>query len=380
MEKVVVESAETIGAETAAVALREGDGWLVKYLHGLMQELKGVKLSDTQATGMVSAERTGNIVVISDAANDGSVNPQMMQRFGIRSLLIIPLIVRNETIGVLFFTYHSEQVRFSKSHIDFAIKLAASLSLALKNARLYETEHHIADTLQATLLMLPTKIKGIEYSHLYRSATEAATVGGDFYDMFEIEQGLIGTVVGDVSGAGIEAAAFTSVVRNAIRAFSMKFRSPARVLAKTNEFICRINSQFSFVTIFFGILDTATGELLYCSAGHPPAVLRRKSGAVILLDRHNPVAGAFEDVRYRSHKLELARGDILIIYTDGITEARSDRGFFGEERLLELIIAMGPARARDVPKHIFARVIGHTGGRLSDDAAILAVSISGEPG
>ncbi|MDI6816479.1 MAG: SpoIIE family protein phosphatase [Actinomycetota bacterium] len=379
MEKVVVESAEAIGAETAAVALRERGGWQVKYLHGFMQELKGIRLSDAQAKGLVSAEKTRNVVVISDAVNDERVNERMVQRYGIRSVLIMPLIVRNETIGVLFFTYHSKQGEFSKSHVDFAIKLAASLSLALKNARLYEAERHIAHALQETLLMLPEKIKGLEYGYLYRSATEAATVGGDFYDIFEIEQGITGIVVGDVSGSGIEAAAFTSVVRNAIRAFSIKLRSPARVLAKTNNFICRTNSPFAFVTIFFGILDTTTGKLLYSSAGHSPAVLKRKSGAVELLDRHNPIVGVFETVRYKSHGHDLGKGDLLIIYTDGITEARHGHDFFGEEGLLEFVEKMGPAKARDVPKRVFAAVMEHTGGRLSDDAAIVAIRVVGKP-
>lgn len=92
------------------------------------------------------------------------------------------------------------------------------------------------------------------------------------------------------------------------------------------------------------------------------------------------MVGAFEAVSYKSHRHNLDRGDLLIIYTDGITEARAGLNFFGEEGLLEFVEKMGPARAREVPKRIFAAVMEHTGGRLSDDAAIVAICVAGEPG
>lgn len=373
MQKMVVESAKAIGAETAAIDTYEDRKWVTKYIYGFPAEVIGVVLTDEEAPHAMLAAKTRRSVVINDALNDARVNRKTMERFNIKSVLVTPLIIRNEVIGTLFFNYHSAPKPFTDAEVDFASKVAASVSLALQNARLYEAERHIADTLQESLLIMSQRIEGITFGYLYRSATEATRIGGDFYDLFEMESGKIGIIIGDVSGKGIEAAALTSMVRNTIKAHAYEDGTPAIIMAKTNDVLVKTSPPSIFMTAFLGMLDLDKDKLTYCSAGHPPAIIKR-GASVELLGRHSPIIGGFPGMHYRSSKATLKKGDMLILYTDGITEARHNEDFFGEERLVSFLKDLQPMPAEEVLGALFNYVMDYTGGKLSDDIAVLVVS------
>lgn len=279
MKRVIVEATRALEAEAATVNLREQNRWTTKYVYGLPGELIGSKLTDEDVPHAVLAMRTDTPATISDAYNDERVNREAMKRNGIRSTLAIPLRVREDFIGVLLFNYFSHAVTFNDVQLDFAKKLSTAMSLALENARLYSTERHIANTLQDALLIMPEKVRGVDFGYLYRSATETARVGGDFYDIFELEHGKVGIVVGDVSGKGIEATSLTAVVKDTFKAHAYEGLSPADIMSRTNELVKKVNAPGNFVTTFLGVLDTKTGELFYCSAGHPPTIIKKKKGS-----------------------------------------------------------------------------------------------------
>jgi serine phosphatase RsbU (regulator of sigma subunit) len=281
---------------------------------------------------------------------------------------------------MLGFIYKSRPVIFDSTYLNFIARFAASVSLALENARLYKAQRNIADTLQKSLLVMPERVAGIDFGYEYRSATEAAQVGGDFYDIFELEHGKVGIVIGDIAGKGVEAAALTSVVKNAIKAYAFENSSPALVLSKTNELTIKVFSPGYFVTVFFGILSLASGKLTYCNAGHPAAIIKRAEGSVDVLTEHSPVIGAFAGTKYTDGTEVLVQRDVLFLYTDGLVEARRDRELFTEDRLIDFIRALGPVSARELPEIVYKEVIDFTGGRLSDDIAILTVSLKEEPG
>ncbi len=373
MRRVVIESTTAIGSEAAAIIMHEGDRWVARYTSGLPRGMAGMRFTSDEAGALVLAARIRRPVAVNDTSHDKRVNCKEMEKYGIRSFLSVPLIVKSGVIGALSFYYRSNPIKFDEVQIDFATKLATSISLALENVHLYEAEHKIADTLQEALLIMPDRTEGVDYGYLYRSATEAAKVGGDFYDIFEIEHGKVGVVIGDVSGKGIEATALTSLVKNTIKAHAYEGGTPALIMSKTNDLVLKNSSPSIFVTVFFGVLDTATGKLTYCNAGHPPVIVKRVNSGVELLGRHSPVVGAFPKMHYRSGKAKLEHGDILVLYTDGITEARCDGGFYGEDRLVEFIKGLKSVRVKELPKLIFDDVMYRAGGRLSDDIALLAV-------
>ncbi|HCG99477.1 MAG TPA: hypothetical protein DE036_06725 [Actinobacteria bacterium] len=377
MKRVVVEACEAIVCETTAIAMREGDRWVVRYAHGFAQEIIGVKLTDEEAPHLMLAARTNKPVAINDAYNDKRVDREVMAKYGVRSTLIAPLVVKENVIGVLSFNYRSS-FAFKEVEVDFARKLGLALSLAIENARLYAGQQRIADTLQDALLTKPQKIEGIDFSYLYRATTDISRVGGDFYDVIELEHDRVGMVVGDVSGHGLEAATLTALVKSTIRAYAYDNSSPAIIMAKTNEAIIKASAPELFITAFFGTLDTKSGVLTYCSAGHPPAIVKRKTSKAFFLTTNSPAVGAFRGLTYLDNQETLKKGDALIIYTDGVIEARCSNEFFGDERLIKLIDGLKPTSAKEIPQAIFNEVADCTGGILSDDVAILAVRLEGD--
>lgn len=137
MKRVVVDAAKAIGCETSSIDIRDGHQWTIKYLFGLPPELIGTTATDEEAPLAVLAARTRQPIVVSDAYDDPRVNPKRIRRFNLRSILALPLTIKDEVVGALFFNYHSYPATFSDVEIDFASKLASSVSLALANAKLY---------------------------------------------------------------------------------------------------------------------------------------------------------------------------------------------------------------------------------------------------
>jgi PAS domain S-box-containing protein len=373
MQRVAEEAGQAIAAESTGIVLREPDGWLLKYLSGLPQEFVGYRISDRQAEPLVLAERMRQPVAIVDARQDPSVDPKMVREFRLRSILVVPLIMKGEVMGVIGFNYVSKPAKFTDLDIQFAASLGAAVSLAMENAQLFQAEHRIAETLQKALLAVPPAIEGIESGYLYRSATlEEAAVGGDFYDLFELDHGRVGILIGDVAGKGIQSAALTEIVKNTVKAYAYQpAASPAGIMAQTNH-VAGKTWLNPFITVFYGELDLESGNLSYCSAGHPPPIRKTRGGAVALATG-SPALGPSRSADYVEDQVTLSRGDILVCYTDGVTEARRKRELFGEERLLQLVKEL-PPDTPGLPELILSRITEFSGGVLADDLALLTVS------
>jgi serine phosphatase RsbU (regulator of sigma subunit) len=210
---------------------------------------------------------------------------------------------------------------------------------------------------------------------IYRSATDTTKVGGDFFDIFELENNRVGIAIGDVSGKGLPAASITSLARNTLRAYAYENESPAIIMEKTNEVIYKSIPSTFFITLFFGIIDMNSGSMIYCSAGHPPTLLKRKTPEVELLEVTGPILGAFSGVRYRDSSESIEKGNVLLLYTDGITEARCSGSFYDEERLISVFSSLNSTSVKDMPRAIFDDVMECTKGRLSDDAILLSLAL-----
>jgi serine phosphatase RsbU (regulator of sigma subunit) len=287
--------------------------------------------------------------------------------------IVMPIEYQGKALGILSLTFKGKR-SFRESELELFHAVTHTIGQAIENARLFAIEHNVADTLQNALLVMPDEVDGVEFGHLYHAAYETAQVGGDFYDLFEIDRNRIGIIIGDVSGKGLDAAIMTSQAKNALKAFSYECDTPAGIVSRANNMLIKNTLASVFVTLFFGILDTDTGELTYCSAGHPPAILKHASG-VELLGEHSPIAGAFSEVTFTNAKVILQKNDILFLYTDGLTEARRRNEFFGEERLVDLIQKLKPKSAKQLPQLVFDEVMGYTDGKLTDDLALFAISL-----
>jgi PAS domain S-box-containing protein len=245
-------------------------------------------------------------------------------------------------------------------------------------ARLFDEQSSLVVRLQEALLDIPQNLPGVEFAHLYQSATRQAQVGGDFYDVFEAKHGRVGLLIGDVSGHGVEAARIATLVKDTIHAFAHQFRRPRLVLRETNRLLVEMNMP-GFVTVFLGFLDRESGMLVYSSAGHPPPLLAT-DGQIALLQSMSVPLGVFADARYRDTETDIQEGSLLLLYTDGITEARRDADFFGEKRLVKALrgVRSGPIDA--LPSLLLDEALGFSGGLLRDDVALLVVKYLGMTG
>lgn len=296
---------------------------------------------------------------------------------GVRESLALRLSVHGRQVGLLLFGRHVPRGGFDEMERDVAERFAGAIALAMANVAEFENEHRIAERLQEALLTTPSSVRGIEFAHLYRSATVSTRVGGDFYDLFELAHGRVGVVIGDVSGKGLEAAVLTSVIKDTIRALAHDIESPAEVMSRANLVLLRAARLPEFASVFFAVIDTRSASMTYCSAGHPPAAVLTAEGAVHLLDCSSAVIGAIEDVEYIERTTVLDHGEMVFLYTDGVTEARRQDGtFFGEGRLVRQLCSSELVDIRGVPVRVFDAVMEFTQGRLTDDIALLAFQLA----
>ncbi len=377
LRRVVREGAFAIGAERAALELKEEEGWVVQDVLGFTEDLRGLHLTEEDASVATAMYRHCDLLVIEDSRNDVRVNGSTIWRYSIKAALVVPVSLRGDILGSLQFIWASGPRRFTDAEVDFARKLATSLAFALGNAQLHEEQRDIAQRLQAALLDIPDSIAGVKFAHLYRSATQQALIGGDFYDVFEAKDGRIAVLIGDVSGHGVEAARLATLVKDIVHAFAHQFRRPHLVLRETNRLLVEKNLS-GFVTAFLGLLDPETGTLVYSSAGHPPPLLSAE-GRVERLASPSVPLGVFTDARYRDLQVEIPRGSSLLLYTDGITEARRDGEFFGEARLAEAFGRTLDLPVGELPSALLEEALAFSRGALRDDVALLALNVFGGP-
>ncbi|HEY3317935.1 MAG TPA: SpoIIE family protein phosphatase [Coriobacteriia bacterium] len=313
-------------------------------------------------------------VVVSDALTDPRFRLADAAALGQRRILALPLTVHDAMLGAVSFGAPGPG-HVSRAELAFGRSLARSVAVAVENARLYQSERRIADTLQDAMASVPEQIEGLETAHCYRSATEAARVGGDFYDIFRVGHGQVALLIGDVSGKGIQVAALTTLVKNTIRSEAMRSASAGTILTSANDLIKRQLEVGTFATAFIALLELETGLLRYASAGHPEPLLARRDGRVEPLGGGSVVLGAFEDATYRSQEAELARGDLLLMFTDGLIETRRPNAT-GEEDLQKLLASLVWKEPAEVVDEVVRRATEACGGELKDDVAVLAVRLT----
>ena len=256
--------------------------------------------------------------------------------------------------------------------LDRVMLLVHSLAVGAEES---QQNKHISQALQSGMKNDLQKVEGISAEGIYSSATADAFVGGDFYSMIKLPGRRACIIMGDVSGKGIEAASISSAVKTALSAYAWEGRTPARMVATLNEFLLGFSRVETFATLFVGIVDLTTSSLTYCSAGHPPAILvSAQSGEAELLDVQSGVVGAFHDMEYKNGTIRLHEGDILLLYTDGTTEARSPEGaFFGETGLRDMIMNEVPRGFDGLLNRFLSTLDRYTGRRLDDDVAMVAL-------
>jgi len=378
MQRSLEEATRALGARAGAVfiAVEPGESE-ARYVFGFPRWLLGRRFPARMFPLAQMLGESGEPVPIETEDIGRLMNRELARLFGVRSMLAVPIVIRGTLAGGIGLAYNRPH-KFIPEEIDFSRTFGVSVSLALANAERYRRQERVADALQAALLTLPEKVEGLDFAHAYRSATEAARVGGDFYDLFQLEHGIVGMTLGDMSGKGLDAAALTSLVKNATRTQATQpGNSPGQVMRVVNTVLLRASTAETFATVFFAVLDRASGRLVYCNAGHPAGVVVRAAGGVEGLEPNSSLVGAFGHPSFEDSEVTLELGDVLFMYTDGVIEARRGRELFGEDRLFEALGGVTQHGPGALVEGVLREVEDFSAGQLRDDIAILAVERTG---
>lgn len=264
---------------------------------------------------------------------------------------------------------------FDTSELAFILRITQDIYSISQTSAKHSQEEHIAQALQTGMKNELQQVDGISAQGIYSSATQAASIGGDFYDLVRLPGNKACVVMGDVSGKGVEAASVSAAVKTALAAYSWQGLTPAHMVELLNDFLLGFSRLETFATLFVGCIDLNEATLTYCSAGHPPAMLiRAHTSDIIPLSVQSGVVGAFHDMHYQNGVIELDTRDILLLYTDGTTEARAQDGaFFGEDGLIDALIQERSCGFRGLLHRLLHRLDVFTSQHLDDDVAMVAL-------
>jgi serine phosphatase RsbU (regulator of sigma subunit)/PAS domain-containing protein len=373
---VTGEAARLLGSDMASLFLLDerGDALVGRAQVGMGDEaVLGLRIVLAESPEIGEVVRTGRPAVHARADQVRGSQRAWIRRFGIRSYVAVRLGSPGRPLGVLFVNYTLRRRRFGRPELAFLETLTSYLSVTIERARLVSVLREAVTSLQAAVLpaSFPT-VPGLDAAPLYRSASEVAQVGGDFYDLFALEGGRVAAVIGDVCGKGVAAARHTVRLRYELRTLLEEGRPPGRVLAAFNR---RVQEEFvtdEYATLLVLVLDPATGAVSWSSAGHPPPLVTGPTARTLAFAGSLPV-GLFPDASYQTARFTLAPGRCLVLYTDGVVEARNpERQEFGVEGLEAAVPAVA-ASAAAVAEDVLKQVLSHTGGHLDDDAAVLVL-------
>jgi PAS domain S-box-containing protein len=324
------------------------DPEMIAYARGLQ---KRFPYDPDAPTGIPAVIRTGESEFFPDIddAVIRQVNPsdearEVVHELALRSAISVPLVKRGRVLGAIQFVNVESSRRYTEDDLALAKAAAARIASSLEYIRLNEHQRTIATTLQASLL--PAKlpdIPGIDIAVRYWATGEGTVVGGDFYDVFEVDDDHWAVVIGDDCGTGPAAAALTGLARHTIRASAWHGSMHEDVLRNVNNGILR-SGQFTFCTAAYGTLARTFGGFKFeiASGGHPLPIIRRAGGGTETLGKPGTLLGAFPDSRSVTVTTELAPGDTILLYTDGVTDVAPPYDL-GEDALRTMFDASGAA-------------------------------------
>jgi len=311
----------------------------------------------------------------------GATDPehlQILRSLGLVSVMSVPMIARDRVIGAITFVAAESGRRYGPEDLRIAEDLAQRAAMAVVNSRLFAERSAVADALQQSLLppQLP-EIPRVEVAARYYAAGSGNEVGGDFYDVFPSGESSWAAVIGDVCGKGPEAAAVTGLARHTIRAAAILERRPSSVLATLNDAVVQQRSDHLFCTICYVRLkvNPTTIRATVCCAGHPLPILLRADGKVESAGVPGTLLGIFPDPELVDRVVDLAPGDTLVLYTDGVVEEQMDGSVFGRDRLVSLVQACAGRSAAEIAEAIERAVLGFRPVAPRDDIAILVLRV-----
>ncbi|MEW6231279.1 MAG: GAF domain-containing SpoIIE family protein phosphatase [Chloroflexota bacterium] len=368
------------------LGLFNGDDYVLKLWVENRVRQPALSLPTPVGKGMIGwVRQTRQPLLVRDFQKEQDTLPAQPRWVGdtsVRSALYVPLVAGQNVIGAISI-FSREPGSYGEDHLRLLGNIANQVAIVLENARLYQetlekeriaNELRLAHDIQASLLPETCpEVPGWQICADWRSMWE---VSGDFYDFIDLPGKSLGLLIADVSDKGVPAALFMALSRSLIRANVTAGLSPSEALARANRWVLKDTKSGQFVTLFYGILSLHSGELHYVLAGHnPPLVYRERTGQVEALEGKGIALGIIEDVVLEERRVRLKPGDVLVLYTDGVTEAWNNWDeCFGRERLTQVLRDHHSLAAGDLIQRINDAVAAFVSGApQSDDATLVVV-------
>jgi serine phosphatase RsbU (regulator of sigma subunit) len=286
---------------------------------------------------------------------------------------ILPIALPTEVLASLGIFSFRPGLPLSDETIEAAEAIATQAALAIENARLYQQQKQFADTMQRSLLPRSRPVvAGLEVGEVYESSARVE-VGGDVYDFLALDDGRLAVVLGDVTGHGVDATADMAMAKFVFRSLAREHPEPAEFLAAANEVICSEIGPGKFISMSYVVVDGVRGSVAGASAGHPSPRIVQPDGSTNALEARGLVLGIDGGQEYAESHAELPPGASLVLYTDGVVEARKDGELYGDERLDALLASRHGLPARSLAAAVAESARGFAGGDLSDDLAVVVI-------
>ena len=313
------------------------------------------------------------------------VTPQAVQEVGPPASALLPFLERGWTGAVVPIATPAEVLAsltilsvqpgspVTDDTVEQAKAIAGQAALAIDNARLYQQQKQFSDTMQRSLLPRSVpKLRGLELGDAYESSARVE-VGGDVYDYMELADGRLAVALGDVTGHGIEAAADMAMAKFTFRSLAREHSEPADFLQSANEVVVGDIAPGKFITLVYLVIDGTKGEVAAAGAGHPPPRMVGADGTVSGLDARGLVLGIEQGQQYDEVRATLEVGGAVVLYTDGVIEARTGGELYGVERLDRVLAERHERPAEQIARAVLDDCRAFARGELADDCAVVVV-------
>ncbi len=313
------------------------------------------------------------------------LTPKRARELGGSHELLIPFLEKGSTAAVLPVATPVEVVAtltivsfdpgrpIVDETVATVLSLAAQAALAIDNGRLYQQQKEFSDTMQRSLLPRTHPVlPGLEIGEVYESSARV-DVGGDVYDFLELADGKLAVVLGDVTGHGIEATADMAMAKFVFRSLAREHPSPGDFLASANEVVYGEIATGKFITMAYVTIDAATGAVVAASAGHPAPLVLSAGGGVAPIDVGGLALGVDDSQRYDEAVAQLDPGDALVVFTDGVIEARRDGELYGDDRLAAVLTGARALPPAEIAQAVIRDCRAFAGGELPDDCAVVVI-------
>jgi len=366
---------EAVNAQRGVLMILEGDGLVARAHKG-----DGFRIS-TAVRDRVLKERSS--ILVRDAQLDDAFKGRMsIVEQKVHTMMAVPLQTKDRIIGLIYLDSPFILREFTKDDLSLLTVMANIAAIRIENARLAEVEQ--AERIMARELSQAAEIQGrvlpetapdVPGADLAGFNMACRTVGGDYYDFFTYPDGRVALALGDVSGKGMPASLMMMALQARVQVLAEDPGNLAHFMTRLNKATCAKCPSNRFITFFFSVLNAATGELAYANAGHNPPILVRANGDAEMLEGGGPVLGILSIAPYSEMHAQLDHGDMLVLYSDGVTEANNAAyDEFDEERFIEVLKAHRTLPATEIVQAVIQAVTEFAAGAPQADDITLLVA------